>query len=172
MRKMFVLLFICFATICSCQKQDSAAEAQLGQRKTDLDAREEALVQREKAVDEREKAVAEREKAVATSRIIQSQRQAPDPAQEQAERERIQEFSAEMRARMADPSQLNSAKAEKDRLTQERLAQRQRAQEQLQSEKQRKSKMFSGAVFPVPEASSPTQSPAVEAASPTPSATP
>jgi len=37
------------ALICSCQKQDSTAEQQLAQRKTELDAREKALDEREKA---------------------------------------------------------------------------------------------------------------------------
>ena len=72
---MFVLsTFICFATICACQKQDSAAEAQLAQRKAELDTRE-------KALDEKEKALLEKEKAVANSRIIPSRQQARDPAE-------------------------------------------------------------------------------------------
>ena len=40
-------MLISFAMICSCQKQDSAAE-QLAQRKAELDAREKALDEREK----------------------------------------------------------------------------------------------------------------------------
>src|SRR5437667_11871790 len=98
MKKMFVLsMFISFAMICSCQKQDSAAKAQLAQRKTELDVREEALGQREKAVDEREKAAAEREKALANSRAIQSGRQGPDGAQAEAERHRrIQQLPREL----------------------------------------------------------------------------
>jgi hypothetical protein len=85
MKKTLLLsTLIAFAMICACQKQDSTAEAQLAQKKTELDAREEALIQREKAVDAREKEVAEREKALANSRIIQSQRQAPDAAQAEA----------------------------------------------------------------------------------------
>src|SRR6266511_3757091 len=51
-------LLIPFALVCSCQKQDSTAEQQLAQRKTELDAREQALDEREKALDEREKLVA------------------------------------------------------------------------------------------------------------------
>ena len=87
MKKMLVLsMLIASAMICSCQKQNPLAEAQLAQRKTELDAREETLIQREKAVDEREKAVAEREKAVADERTIQPQRQAPDAAQAEAKR--------------------------------------------------------------------------------------
>jgi hypothetical protein len=41
MKKTLVLaLLIPFALVCSCQKQDSTAEQQLAQRKTELDARE------------------------------------------------------------------------------------------------------------------------------------
>jgi len=177
--------------ICSCQKQDSTAEQELAQRKTELDARENALDERMNALDERVKALdetvkilAENQKAMANAEtsLTGVQGETPDPAQVQAERERIQQFSTEMRARVADPSRLNSVRAEKEKRTQERLAQRQRAPEQLQSQKQRKSKMFGGAVFPVPQANSatpsstgettaPTPSPAVEAASPTSSPT-
>jgi len=59
-KTLFLSTLIAFAMVCSCQKQDSAVEAQLAQRKTELDVREEALVQREKAVDEKEKEVAAR----------------------------------------------------------------------------------------------------------------
>src|SRR6202049_4725250 len=98
MKKMFVLsMLISFAMICSCQKQDSTAEQQLAQRKTDLDAREEALVERksalderEKALDEREKALAEKEKATMNARTNPTnlQDQTPDPAQVEAEKDR------------------------------------------------------------------------------------
>src|SRR5256885_14580409 len=110
MKRMFALsMLIAFAMICSCQKQDSAAEAQLAQRKTELDAREEALIQREKAVDEREKALAEREKAVASTRVLQSQRQAPDAAQAEAERQkRIQQLPPELRALVPDRSRASA----------------------------------------------------------------
>jgi len=78
MKKVFaVSMLTSLAMICSCQKQDSTAEAQLAQRKTELDLREEALVERQKAVDTREKAVAEREKAVPNSRVIQSHARLP-----------------------------------------------------------------------------------------------
>src|SRR6266436_1615199 len=122
MKKMFVMsMFISFAMICSCQKQDSAAEAQLAQRKTELDVREEALIQREKAVDEKEKEVAEREKSLANSRIIQSQRQAPDAAQAEAERQRrIQQLPPEFRALIPDRSRIDAARAEKNSATQQR----------------------------------------------------
>ena len=88
-------MLIASAMICSCQKQNALAEAQLAQRKTELDAREETLIQREKAVDEREKAVAEREKAVSDKRIIQSQRQAPEATQFKAERPDAAQVEAE-----------------------------------------------------------------------------
>jgi hypothetical protein len=75
MKKTLALsLLIPFALICSCQKQDSAAEQQLAQRKTELDARE-------KALDEREKALAERRKLVAKPRPVPVPR--PRPAEPQ-----------------------------------------------------------------------------------------
>ena len=110
MRKIFVLsTFICFAMICACQKQDSAAEAQLAQRKAELDTRE-------KALDEREKALVEREKALANSRIIQSRQQARNPAEVEAEREkRLQELPPELRALIPNREQMNSARLAKER---------------------------------------------------------
>ena len=143
--------------ICSCQKQDSGTEAQLAQRKTELDAREETLIQREKAVEEREKAVAERERAFANGRIIQSQRQAPDPAQVEAERQkRILQLPPELRALIPNRSQMDD-KAERDRA--------QAAQTQPSSQDSRK-KSISGIAPPQP------QSDEAEAASPSPSPTP
>jgi len=110
MKRIFVLsTFICFAMICACQKQDSAAEAQFAQRKAELDARE-------KALDEREKALIEREKAVANSRMIQSRQQARNPAEVEVEREkRLQQLPPELRALIPNPAQVNSAKLAKDR---------------------------------------------------------
>ena len=186
MKKIFILpTFISLAMICSCQKQDSAAEQELAQRKTELDARENALDERMnaldgkvKALDETVKILAENQKAMANAETSLNgvQGETPDPAQVQAEREKIQQFSTEMRARIADPSRLNSERAEKEKRTQERLAQRQRALDGSQTQKQSKSKMFSGAVFPAPaapsatiETTAPTQSPATEAVSPNPS---
>ena len=158
--------------ICSCHKGDSVAEQQLAQRKTDLDARENALDARvnaldEKvnALDERVKALFEKEQATLNARTTATgvQGQTPDPAQMQAERERtIQQFSAEMRALVPDDSKM---KVESDRA-------RRHALEKLQSQRQPKLKMSGGAVFPAPEATSPTPSPAAEATSPTPSPTP
>jgi hypothetical protein len=178
MKKIFIVsMLIAFAMICACQKQNSAAEQQLAQRKTELDTREAALDEREKALVERERALAQREKAAANIRTIPPgvQGQTPDASQAQAERDRrIQQLPPEMRA-LIDPSQVNSAKVEKDRMTRERLAQRQLGPEDLQRQWQRnldKAKMSGKAVFPAAEATSPTPSPAVEATSPTPSPTP
>ena len=131
MKRIFVLsTFICFAMICACQKQDSAAEAQLAQRKAELDARE-------KALDEREKAVGEWEKAVAKSRIIQSRQRARNPADVEADREkRLQQLPPELRALIPDRAQMNSAKLAKER---EAALQGQTADpEQAKAERERK----------------------------------
>ena len=159
---MFILsVLIPSAMICSCQKQDSNAEAQLAQRKTELDVREEAVVQREKAVDEREKAVAQRERAVANNRIIQPQRQVPDAAQAEADRQRrIQQLPPELRALIPDRSRIEAARAEKDRTAQEQAVQTQRT-----SEDARRKKM---SVIATPQADVPEG----EASSPSPSPTP
>ena len=179
--------------ICSCQKQDSTAEQQLAQRKVELDAREEALDERLNAfdaklnaLDAKVKALAENQKTTANAGTIPTdvQGETADPAQLQAERDRaIQQLSAHVRALVPDRSQVNAAKVEKDRRTQERLLQRQGGLEQLQSQKQSKFEMSGRAIFPAPQATSPSSSPgvgapspasspAVEAASPTPSFTP
>ena len=163
MKKIFVLsALIPFAMICSCQKQDSAAEPQLAQRKTELDARE-------KALDEREKALAEREKARAIPRTIpsdvQSRRQVRDPAQIKAERERrLQELPPDLKGLIADPSQ---GRDENDTRMQERLAQRQRKMEEFERARMAHAVKPFGA-----EATSPTPSPTIEATSPSPSPTP
>ena len=115
MKKISVLsLLIPFALVCSCQKQDSTAEQQLAQRKTELDARE-------KALDEREKALAEREKLVAKPRV------APVPRITPAEPQRT--VPPELKGLMADPSQIRT---EREQRMQERLAERQRKMEEVQ----------------------------------------
>jgi len=178
MKKIFIVsMLTSFAMICSCQKQDSTAEAQLAQRKTELDTREAALDEREKALVERERAFAQREKAIAkihtTPPVVQGQ--TPDASQAQTERDRrIQQLPPEMQSLILD-SAPNAAKGEKDRMTRERLAQRQLGPEDLQRQWQRnldKAKMSGKAVFPAAEATSPTPSPAVQATSPSPSPTP
>ena len=168
MKKIFILpMVISFAMICSCQKQDAVAEQQLAQRKGELDTREDALIERLNALDERVnaldgrvKALAQKEKATANAGTIPTdvQPQNLDPAQVQAEREKtMQQFSAQMRSLIPNDSKM---KAESDRKKQSGL-------EKLQSQRQRKLEMSGGAVFPAPEATSPTPSPPVEASSPT-----
>ena len=185
MKKMFVLsMLISLTMICSCQKQDSVAEAQLAQRKTELDAREKGLDERENAVAEREKAVAAREKAlsarekaaasVQSPTDAQSRGAIPDAAQLNPERDkRIQQLPPEVRALalIPDRSQVTAG----DPAKQERPAPRQLRPEDLQRQwqsKMDKEKMSGEAAFPAAQAGSPTPSPAVEVASPSPSPTP
>ena len=140
MKKIFVLLIlISFVMICSCQKQDSATEAQLAQRKTELDAREKALDEREKELALRETVLNERErakkdKAIATaptaSPNVQSRGQVPDAAQSKADREkRLQQLPLELRALVPDAAQIQAAR---DRVMQRQLDQRQLRLEELQ----------------------------------------
>jgi hypothetical protein len=128
MKKIFLFsMLTSVAMVCSCQKKDSAAQEQLAQRKVDLDAREEelaerksALDEREKALDEGEKSLAERQKATMNARPNPTdvQGQISDPAQVQAERDRmIQQFSA----MIPDPSQLEKAEEEREILRAQRL---------------------------------------------------
>ena len=173
---------VSFAMICSCQKNDSGAEAQLAQRKTELDAREEALIQREKAVDAREKEIAEREKALANSRIIQSQRQAPDAAQAEVERQkRIQQLPPELKALVPDRSQIEAARAQKNTEKQEQSIQGQsvlQESQKTQSARQRKidaiQKWQTSGAAPSPGAQTNSQTPssAIETQSETESPTP
>ena len=94
LKKIFILLvLISCGMICSCQKQDSAAEQQVTQRKAELDAREQAFAERvnglEERVNELDKSVsalAERESRNAEATApAQSQAVIPDPAQANAE---------------------------------------------------------------------------------------
>jgi hypothetical protein len=112
MKKIFVFsTFICFAMICACQRQDSAAEAQFAQRKAELDTRE-------KALDEREKALDEREKAVANGRAIQSGQQARNPSEVEAEKDkRLQQLPPELRALIPNREQMNASRLRKQRET-------------------------------------------------------
>lgn len=176
-------MVISFAMICSCQKQDSAAEQQLAQRKVELDAREDALIERLNALDEkvnaldkRLNALAENEKSKANVQTIpldaQSQDVIRDEAQTKAERDRrIQEFRGEIRVRNPHTSEVTAG----DPAKQARPAPRHLGPEDLQRQWQQnldKAKMSGKAVFPAAEAGSPTPSPAVEATSPSPSPTP
>jgi chromosome segregation ATPase len=178
MKKIFIpSMLIAFAMIWSCQKKDSAAEQQPAQRKTELDAHKEALdervnglQERVNALDERVNALAEQQKATMNARINPTgvQGQIPDPAQLEAEKQRMIQ-------------QLSTIKPDASRVTagdpakQGRPAARQLGPEDLQRQWQDnldKAKMSGKAVFPAPEAASPTPSPAVEATSPSPSPTP
>ena len=173
MKRIFVLsMLIPVAMMCSCQKQDSAAEVQLAQRKAELDARERAfdeklnsLDERVNSLDQRVKELAEKQKAITTSGVIESRDQVPDPAQAQAERDRtIQQVPAEFRSMIGNDAKM---KGEREREIKAQRTQTQHGLEKLQSQKQRKSQMSSGAVFPSAETTSPTSSPAVEVSSPT-----
>jgi hypothetical protein len=145
MKNIFALsLLIPFALICSCQKQDSTAEQQLAQRKTELDARQNAL-------DEREKALAEREKSVARPRISPGPRVVA-PAEPRAT------VPPELQGLIADPSKL---RAEREQRIQERLAERQRKIEEVQRRRVR--------AVPPSQSTAPATE---EAASPSPSPTP
>jgi hypothetical protein len=134
MKRMLVLcMLICFAMICACQRQDSAAEAQLAQRRAELDARE-------KALDEREKAVSEWEKAITKFRAIpsdlQARKPAVDPEQAKAERERrIQQLPPELQALIRDRSLLDARTAEKSKGTEDRALELQRRLEEARRKK-------------------------------------
>ena len=85
--------------ICSCQKQDSAAEQELAQRKTELDAREHRLDERMnelgekvKALDETVKMLAENQKAMANAETKLTAFRQSSPAQVQAERRGYNSF--------------------------------------------------------------------------------
>ena len=168
MKKMFVLsMLISFAMICSCQKQDSAAEQQPAQSKTEVDTRETALIERLDALDEKVnaldkkvKALAEKEQTTfnAGTTATGVQGQTPDPAQVIAERDRaIQQF----RALLPNPSRVRAG----DPTKQKRPAARQLGPEDLQRQWQQnldKAQMSGKAVSPAVEATSPIPSPTPE----------
>ena len=157
---MFVLLLvISFAMICACQKQDSAADAQLAQRKTELDARE-------KALDEREKAVSEWEKAMTKFRPIpsdlQSRKSAVDPEQAKAERDRrIQQLPPELQALIRDRSLLDARTTEKSRGTEDRAVELQRRLEEARRKKMGAIASPNGGIYDA-QSGSPSPSPTPE----------
>jgi hypothetical protein len=124
MKKIWILSMLSScAMICSCQKQDSAAEQQVAQQKAELDAREKALDERLNSLNERVSSLDERVKALAENQRTANagtipsdvQSQTPDPARVQAERDAaIQQFSAEIRARVSDDLKMK-AESEKTR---------------------------------------------------------
>jgi len=160
MKRMLVLsTFICFAMICACQRQDSAAEAQLAQRKAELDARE-------KALDEREKAVSEWEKAITKFRAIpsdlQSRKPAVDHEQAKAERERrIQQLPPELQALIRDRSLLDARSVEKSRGTEDRAVELQRRLEEARRKKMSAIASSNGEISDT-QSSSPSPSPTPE----------
>jgi len=180
MKKMFLLSTLAsFTMICSCQRQDSAAEAQLAQRKSEFDARETALGEKEKTLDARERALALREKAAANTSAIrpelQSPRQIPNAAEAKADRDRrLQQLPPEFRALIPDASQVKAESRTDKRKSSDPTEgrpdrsvlsnQRQLSPEDLQREWQRK--------LDQAQTSSAAMSPAAEDASLTPSPTP
>ncbi len=162
MKKMSVLsMLISFAMICSCQKQDSAAEQQLAQRKTEPEARETALIERLNALDEKVnaldkkvKALFEKEQATLNAGTTATgvQGPTPDPAQVTAERDRaIQQF----RALLPNPSRVRAG----DPAKQGRPATRQIGPEDLQRQWQQN---LDKAKTSAAEAGSPIPSPTPE----------
>ena len=126
-------VLVSFAMICACQKQDSAAEAEIVQRKAELDTRE-------KALDEREKALVEKEKMIARFRAIpsdlQARKPAVDPEQAKAEREkRIQQLPPELQALIRDRSLLDS-RSEKAATTENRAGELKRRLEEARTKKE------------------------------------
>ena len=126
-------MLVSFAMICACQKQDSAAEAELVQRKAELDIRE-------KALDERDKALAEKEKMIARFRAIpsdlQARKPALDPEQAKAEREkRIQQLPPELQALIRDRSLLDPRAEKPTAATEDRAAELKRRLEEACSKK-------------------------------------
>jgi len=126
-------LLICSAMICACQKQDSAADAQLAQRKAELDTRE-------KALEEREKAVAEWEKAMTKVRTapthLEPRKPVVDSEEAKAERERrIQQLPPELQALIRDRSLLDGRAAEKSQATDDRAAEIKRYLEEARRKK-------------------------------------
>lgn len=152
------------AMLCACQKEESAAEKQTAQPKTELGSRDEALAERVNSLEEKVnrldqsvKELAEKEKATMNARTSSPdvQAQTSDPEQVQAENEKmIQQFAA-MMSRASQPRVGDPAK-------QGRTAQRQLGPEDLQRQWQDKMKMSGKAVFPAAQAASPTPSPAPE----------
>ena len=127
MKKIFVLsILTAFAMVCSCEKQDSPAEEQFAQRKLQLDAREEALAERlnsleEKVnrLDQRVKELAEKETATMNARTSRAdvQGQTSDPAQIEAEKERMIQLLSTMMSHRSQGTAGDPAKTRATRPT-------------------------------------------------------
>ena len=159
MKNLFVLsMVISFATICSCQKQDSTAEQELAKRRAELDATEKALNEKMEALDERVSfldaklnALTEAQKTTPSARAFPApvQDRTPDPAQLQAARKQaMQQLPVEMRSYIDDDLKM---KTEKER---ERPAQSQRRLDRVESQR-RKLEITRQATSPSGESSSP-----------------
>jgi hypothetical protein len=166
MKKLFVLsMLIPLAMVCSCQKQDAAAEQQLAQRKAELNTRE-------KALDEREKALAEREKVVARTPRLPTDLQLRGASKDSSGNPIPAPSIPAALIPTRDTTQL---KVERERRIQERLAQRQQRLDAL-----RKMRGMRAQGSPNAEASPNAQAPtdadapggAEAATSPSPSPTP
>jgi hypothetical protein len=160
MKKLFVLsMLIPLAMVCSCQKQDAAAEQQLAQRKAELDARERALDEREKALAEREKVVARTARIPTDLRLRGASKDSsgnPIPA-------------PSIPAGLIPTRDTTQLKVERERRIQERLAQRQQRLDAL-----RKMRGMRGQASPNAQAptDADTSGGADAATSPSPSPTP
>jgi len=161
-------MLIACAAICSCQKQDSAAEQQLTRPKAELDGREQAFAERVSGLEERMNELDKRVSALA-EREIKNAETTPsaahvvvrEPAQAQAEVDsEIQQTPADAQA--LGPSNVD---LEKDREKQ-RLAQARRG---LDKESNRRRKLEQTQKWMMSQA---TPSPAVDATSSNPSPTP
>ncbi len=171
MKKLFVLsILVPLAMVCSCQKQDAAAEQQLTQRKADLDAREKALDDRAKALGEREKAIAR----ASTLRNLQSRAPTSDTSSNP-------QPSASIPAGLY-PSDSSQLKASRERKMDEIRALRQRRLEAIQKMRTLGARANPGTTKPVDSGASagtsgsadtsPSATPGEEATSPSPSPTP
>jgi len=150
MKKTVILsMLIPLAMVCSCQKQDTAAEQQLAQRKAELDARE-------KALDEREKALAQSAKAIARAATLPARVQLPAPKGD---------ASSDVQASASIPPGLSppdntQLKAGRERRMEEIRGLRQRRLEAIQKMRAMQAQARSGAAAPAT-----TSAPAETAAS-------
>jgi hypothetical protein len=171
MKKLFALsMLIPLAMVCSCQKQDAAAEQQLAQRKVELDTREKALDEREKALSERERTMA-RAVAPADAQLRALKRDTSSNAP----------TSATIPPGLAPPDN-SQLKASREKRIEELRAIRQRRMQALQEMRSMRAQPNSGAGAPVdtsasgntsgPADTSTSASTGAEATSPSPSSTP
>ena len=112
-------MLIPLAMVCSCQKQDAAAEQQLAQRKAELDAREKALDEREKALAQRERIAARMSKLPTDFQLRGANKDSsgnPVPTQS---------IPPSIPAGLVPTQDASQLKVERQRRIQERLAQRQ-----------------------------------------------